>query len=68
MFDEVGDHVEGEMSIPGQPKKDTGGPPEFNTLDEPIRDTVVSFQLFLYIVLRIFCFDECVLFHINMFL
>lgn len=45
MFDEVGDHVEGEMSIPGKPKKNTGGLPEFNTLDEPIRDTVVSLEL-----------------------
>ncbi|GLV40025.1 uncharacterized protein CBL_10921 [Carabus blaptoides fortunei] len=40
MFDDVGDYVEGEMSIPGQKKTDPGGLPEFNTLDEPIRETI----------------------------
>lgn len=34
-------HVEGEMTI-GTRQKSTLGEPEFNTLDEPIRDTIVS--------------------------
>lgn len=45
MFDDVGGYMEGEMSIPGQKKSDASGLPEFNTLDEPIRETIVSFQL-----------------------
>lgn len=41
MFDDVGNYVEGEMSIPGQTRANPSGPPEFNTLDEPIKETIV---------------------------
>lgn len=34
-------HVEGEMTVGDRPKANIGEP-EFNTLDEPIRDTIVS--------------------------
>lgn len=34
-------HVEGDMTI-GVRQKATLGEPEFNTLDEPIRDTIVN--------------------------
>lgn len=40
MFDDVGDYVEGEMSVSN--KKNNIDSPEFNTLDEPIRDTIVN--------------------------
>lgn len=40
MFDDVGSYVEGEMAIPN--KQNNLGSPEFNTLDEPIRDTIVT--------------------------
>lgn len=43
MFDEVGGYVEGEMSVPSTQNTNQLGQPEFNTLDEPIRDTVVRF-------------------------
>lgn len=42
MFDDVGGYVEGEMSIPGNQKASKPGEPDFNTLDEPIRETIVS--------------------------
>lgn len=41
MFDDVGGFVEGEMSIPSAPKATKPGEPDFNTLDEPIRETIV---------------------------
>lgn len=44
LYDDYG--VEGEMSIPNQGRSKTLGEPDFNTLDEPIRDTVVSLQNF----------------------
>jgi len=34
-------HVEGEMTV-GTKQRSTLGEPEFNTLDEPIKDTIVS--------------------------
>lgn len=34
-------NVEGEMTV-GAKRKSNLGEPEFNTLDEPIRDTIVS--------------------------
>lgn len=34
-------HVEGEMTV-GAKQRSTLGEPEFNTLDEPIKDTIVS--------------------------
>jgi len=34
-------HIEGEMTV-GPKQKSTLGQPEFNTLDEPIKDTIVS--------------------------
>ncbi|XP_030383165.1 protein YIPF6 [Scaptodrosophila lebanonensis] len=41
MFD--GDMLEGDMSIPGAPKRTTtqNGVPDYNTLDEPIKETVL---------------------------
>jgi hypothetical protein len=41
MFDDVGGFVEGEMSIPTNKNTQNIGRPEFNTLDEPIRDTIL---------------------------
>ncbi|KYB27993.1 protein YIPF6 [Tribolium castaneum] len=41
MFDDVGGLVEGEMSIPGNKTTQSIGKPDFNTLDEPIRDTIL---------------------------
>lgn len=43
MFDDLPDLVEGEMTITSN-RKNTSQPgqPDFNTLDEPIRETVVS--------------------------
>lgn len=37
--------VEGEMTI-GTRQKSVLGEPEFNTLDEPIKDTIVSVTFF----------------------
>lgn len=34
-------HVDGEMTV-GTKQRSTLGEPEFNTLDEPIKDTIVS--------------------------
>lgn len=42
-------HIEGEMTIGTKQKSTTLGEPEFNTLDEPIRDTIVS--VYCYILL-----------------
>lgn len=42
MFDDVGGSVEGEMNIPQSKSSATLGQPEFNTLDEPIKDTIVG--------------------------
>lgn len=41
MYDDVGGQVEGEMNIPANKSTASLGQPDFNTLDEPIRDTVV---------------------------
>ncbi|KAK9753895.1 Yip1 domain [Popillia japonica] len=41
MFDDVGGFVEGEMSIPSTSKSTKPGEPDFNTLDEPIRETIL---------------------------
>lgn len=48
-------HVEGEMTI-GTKQKSTLGEPEFNTLDEPIKDTFVSIYCYtpLYSNLKIY--------------
>lgn len=53
MYDDVtytvdSQHIEGEMTI-GTKQKSTLGEPEFNTLDEPIKDTFVS--VYSYILL-----------------
>lgn len=40
MFEDVGGFVEGEMTVPSA-KNATLGQPDFNTLDEPIKDTIV---------------------------
>lgn len=44
MFDEVGGYVEGEMNIPQSQNSAQIGQPDFNTLDEPIKETVVRFS------------------------
>ncbi|CAH1958026.1 unnamed protein product [Acanthoscelides obtectus] len=42
MFDEVqGGYVEGEMNVPKPQNRNSIGQPDFNTLDEPIRDTIL---------------------------
>lgn len=42
MYDNVGNFVEGEMNIPNSNKnKSDRDIPEFNTLDEPIKDTIL---------------------------
>lgn len=46
MFDDVGGYVEGEMSVPGSRNINKLGEPDFNTLDEPIKDTFVKSVLY----------------------
>ncbi|XP_030763620.1 protein YIPF6 [Sitophilus oryzae] len=41
MYDDVGGHVEGEMNIPTNKNAQYLGQPDFNTLDEPIKDTIM---------------------------
>ncbi|KAF7287206.1 hypothetical protein GWI33_002027 [Rhynchophorus ferrugineus] len=40
MYDDVGGQVDGEMNIPSN-KSPHIGQPDFNTLDEPIRETIL---------------------------
>lgn len=48
MYDDFGGTVEGDMAVPNSRKSRTpGNEPEFNTLDEPIRDTVASVMLLI---------------------
>lgn len=58
MFENSDEYVEGEMNIPNSQKTNKIGEPEFNTLDEPIRDTVVSilhcYQLCYILMLLLF--------------
>ena len=42
--------VEGEMNVPGRGMP-TGDSMEFNTLDEPIKETFVKFFFIIYIIL-----------------
>lgn len=42
-------HVEGEMTVDSK-QRSTLGEPEFNTLDEPIRDTIVSRYCYFFLV------------------
>jgi len=54
MYDDVAyavdpQHVEGEMTV-GTKQRPALGQPEFNTLDEPIKDTIVSFVFFISIL------------------
>lgn len=45
MYDDFTDSLEGDMSIPTARKNTTQpGAPNFNTLDEPIKDTIVCRQ------------------------
>lgn len=46
MYDDFNDSLAGDMSIPTA-KKNTSQPgaPDFNTLDEPIKETIVSVQI-----------------------
>lgn len=45
-------HIEGEMTIGAKQKSTTLGEPEFNTLDEPIKDTIVSVYCILLLQLK----------------
>lgn len=47
MYDDFTDSLAGDMSIPTA-KKNTSQPgaPDFNTLDEPIKETIVRFLIF----------------------
>lgn len=49
MFDDVGGYVEGEMTVPQNQNTARIGEPDFNTLDEPIRDTIVRYRYCLRI-------------------
>lgn len=44
MFDDIGGSVEGEMNVPQSKTSAILGQPEFNTLDEPIKDTIVGYN------------------------
>lgn len=48
MYDNVAGYVEGEMSIPGDKNNKNQEIPEFNTLDEPIKETIVSDRNSIY--------------------
>ncbi|CAG9762508.1 unnamed protein product [Ceutorhynchus assimilis] len=41
MYDDVGGQVEGEMNIPTNKNRPNLGQPDFNTLDEPVKDTIL---------------------------
>ncbi|KAJ8976823.1 hypothetical protein NQ317_011819 [Molorchus minor] len=41
MYDDVGDYVEGQMTVSGNKVTNNTGKPDFNTLDEPIWDTIL---------------------------
>lgn len=43
-------NIEGELTV-GAKQKSNLGEPEFNTLDEPIRDTIVSKKKIFYVIL-----------------
>lgn len=43
MLDDVGTYVDGEMNIPHR-GSNKPGEPDFNTLDEPIRETIVCYK------------------------
>lgn len=43
MLDDVGTYVDGEMNIPNR-GSNKPGEPDFNTLDEPIRETIVCYK------------------------
>lgn len=47
MYDDFNDSLAGDMSIPTA-KKNTSQPgaPDFNTLDEPIKETIVRFRIY----------------------
>lgn len=46
MYDDFGETVQGHITVPNSGKiQKQGSAPEFNTLDEPIRDTVVGVVL-----------------------
>lgn len=57
MYDDVGGFVEGEMNIPAAKTKATLGQPDFNTLDEPIKDTIVGFATYTHQFVSIFLFS-----------
>ena len=42
-------HVEGEMTV-GSRQNANIGEPEFNTLDEPIKDTIVRTKKFKFLI------------------
>jgi len=53
-------HVEGEMTV-GIKQKSTLGEPEFNTLDEPIKDTIVSMHCCFYLMVELFIWYSYIL-------
>lgn len=62
MFDDVGSgFLDGEMTIPASKNTQNLGRPDFNTLDEPIRDTIVFTRFYIqnYIILLIFRLGIC---------
>jgi hypothetical protein len=51
MYDDIGGTVEGDITVPNSRKSQKPGSElEFNTLDEPIRDTVVSVMLLITVI------------------
>lgn len=57
-------HIEGEMTIGTKQKSTTLGEPEFNTLDEPIRDTIVSVYCFILLLLQNLFVERLLYFYI----
>lgn len=47
MYDDIPAPLEGDMTIPSKNKNTSQpGAPDFYTLDEPIKDTIVSYFLY----------------------
>ena len=44
--------LEGDITVPGalKPEDDAGEEQEFNTLDEPVKDTIVSDTIALFLI------------------
>jgi hypothetical protein len=58
MYDDFEGTVEGDITVPNSRKSQkSSNEPEFNTLDEPIRDTVVSVMLLLTFINKSKCMN-----------